>query len=46
MSIQSITTDHRKRSVSKMEMHNPVHPGEIVREECLKPLNVTVTGRS
>jgi antitoxin HigA-1 len=26
-----------------MEMHNPAHPGEIVREECLKPLNLTVT---
>ena len=26
-----------------MEMHNPVHPGEIVREECLKPLGLTVT---
>jgi addiction module HigA family antidote len=26
-----------------MTMHNPVHPGEIVREECLKPLGLTVT---
>jgi len=26
-----------------MEMHNPAHPGEIVREECLKPLSLTVT---
>jgi len=26
-----------------MEMHNPVHPGEIVREECLKPLGLSVT---
>jgi antitoxin HigA-1 len=26
-----------------MEMHNPAHPGEIVREECLKPLNLSVT---
>jgi antitoxin HigA-1 len=26
-----------------MEMHNPPHPGEIVREDCLKPLNLTVT---
>jgi addiction module HigA family antidote len=24
-------------------MHNPAHPGEIVREECLKPLGLTVT---
>src|SRR6267142_1766317 len=26
-----------------MEMHNPAHPGEIVREECLKPLRLSVT---
>jgi antitoxin HigA-1 len=26
-----------------MEMHNPAHPGEIVREECLKPLGLSVT---
>jgi antitoxin HigA-1 len=26
-----------------MEIHNPAHPGEIVREECLKPLNLSVT---
>ena len=26
-----------------MEMDNPAHPGEIVREECLKPLGLTVT---
>src|SRR5580693_6970157 len=26
-----------------MEMHNPAHPGEIVREECLKPLSLSVT---
>jgi addiction module HigA family antidote len=26
-----------------MEMHDPGHPGEIVREECLKPLGLTVT---
>jgi addiction module HigA family antidote len=26
-----------------MQMHNPAHPGEIVREECLKPLGLTVT---
>jgi addiction module HigA family antidote len=25
------------------EMHNPAHPGKIVREECLKPLGLTVT---
>ena len=26
-----------------MEMHDPAHPGEIVREECLKPLGLSVT---
>ena len=24
-------------------MHTPPHPGEIVREECLEPLGLTVT---
>lgn len=26
-----------------MAMKNPVHPGSIVREECLKPLGLTVS---
>lgn len=26
-----------------MEMYNPCHPGEILREETLKYLNITVT---
>jgi len=26
-----------------MEMHNPPHPGEVLRELCLKPLSLTVT---
>jgi addiction module HigA family antidote len=26
-----------------MEMFNPPHPGEILREDCLKPLHLTVT---
>jgi len=26
-----------------MAMKNPTHPGAIVREECLKPLGLTVT---
>lgn len=26
-----------------MAMKNPVHPGIIVREDCLKPLKLTVT---
>lgn len=24
-------------------MHNPPHPGEVIRELCLKPLGITVT---
>ena len=26
-----------------MPMHNPLHPGEIVRCDCLEPLGLTVT---
>ncbi|HEB71212.1 MAG TPA: addiction module antidote protein, HigA family [Nitrospirae bacterium] len=26
-----------------MAMKNPVHPGVIVREDCLKPLNISIT---
>jgi addiction module HigA family antidote len=26
-----------------MNMHNPPHPGEVIRELCLRPLDVTVT---
>jgi addiction module HigA family antidote len=26
-----------------MEMFNPAHPGEVVREDCLKPFGLTVT---
>jgi addiction module HigA family antidote len=26
-----------------MEMHNPAHPGEVIREACLKLLGLTVT---
>ena len=26
-----------------MKMHNPPHPGEILKELCLKPLGVSVT---
>ena len=24
-------------------MHNPPHPGEMIRELCLEPLGITVT---
>ncbi len=26
-----------------MRMHNPPHPGEIIRELCVEPLNISVT---
>ena len=26
-----------------MAIHDPAHPGEIIREECLRPLGLTVT---
>ncbi|MEK7446994.1 MAG: HigA family addiction module antitoxin [candidate division NC10 bacterium] len=26
-----------------MKMHNPPHPGEVLRKLCLKPLGLTVT---
>jgi len=26
-----------------MAMHNPPHPGEIIREDCLAPLGLSVT---
>ena len=26
-----------------MRMHNPTHPGEIIREFCIEPLDLTVT---
>jgi antitoxin HigA-1 len=26
-----------------MDIHDPAHPGEVIRELCLKPLGLTVT---
>lgn len=26
-----------------MKMHNPPHPGEIIRDQCLEPLGLTIT---
>ena len=26
-----------------MNMHNPPHPGEVIRELCIQPLGLTVT---
>ncbi len=27
-----------------MQMHNPPHPGEVLRELCMEPLELSVTG--
>jgi len=32
--------------VTYMRMHNPPHPGEILRELCLEPLDLSVTRAS
>ena len=29
-----------------MSMHNPPHPGEIIRDICIEPLDLTVTNAS
>jgi addiction module HigA family antidote len=39
MLILSITT----KEAAVKEMFNPPHPGEMIREDCLKPLNLSVT---
>jgi len=31
------------KGVTNMRMFNPPHPGEIIREFCIEPLNLTVT---
>lgn len=30
-------------TITKAAMHSPAHPGEILREMYLKPMNVTIT---
>ena len=27
-----------------MNMHNPPHPGEVLREFCIEPLGISITG--
>jgi addiction module HigA family antidote len=31
------------RTTIDMSMHNPPHPGEVIRELCLEPLGLSVT---
>lgn len=33
----------RTTTESAMKMHNPPHPGEVLRELCLEPLGLSVT---
>ena len=40
MSITSIITEAK---IMSFQMHNPPHPGEIIRELCLIPLGLSVT---
>jgi addiction module HigA family antidote len=37
------STTRTTTEVSAMKMHNPPHPGEIIRKLCLEPLGLTVT---
>ena len=30
--------------VSNMKMHNPPHPGAVLRELCIEPLGLSITG--
>jgi plasmid maintenance system antidote protein VapI len=30
-------------STAEMKMHNPPHPGEVLKVQCLEPLGLTVT---
>jgi antitoxin HigA-1 len=41
-SISLITTDTAQETKT-MEMHNPPHPGEVIRGLCLEPLALSVT---
>lgn len=40
MSTESTTKTTTK---VKMTMHNPPHPGEVLKTLCLEPLNITIT---
>jgi len=33
-----------KEQNMSLQMHNPPHPGEVIRELCLQPLGLSVTG--
>ena len=39
----SITKTTIKKKLKNMRMHNPPHPGEVLRKLCLEPLELSVT---
>jgi antitoxin HigA-1 len=40
---QLLTTRITIKVIEMMQMYNPPHPGEIIKELCLEPLGLTVT---
>ena len=40
---QSSITKTTIKVIEMMQMYNPPHPGEIIKELCLEPLGLTVT---
>jgi addiction module HigA family antidote len=43
MSIWAITNEPEGGERTMARMHNPPHPGEVIKELCLDPLKLTVT---
>ena len=43
MSIWSITIECMQRGLDMKKMHDPAHPGEVIRAACLTPLGLSVT---
>jgi antitoxin HigA-1 len=41
--LQLSTTKTTTKVIKMMQMYNPPHPGEILKELCLEPLELTVT---
>ncbi len=37
------TAARRQKTMANMAMHNPPHPGGILRRQCLEPLGLSVT---
>jgi antitoxin HigA-1 len=41
--LQSSITKITIKVIEMMQMYNPPHPGEIIKELCLEPLGLTIT---